>query len=68
MVKILHALANEDQCDREWFHMPCVHMTEADIPSRRSKWYCPECRVSLGVDAYGNPLVPPPLPGRRGNR
>ncbi|KAF1917950.1 hypothetical protein BDU57DRAFT_514457 [Ampelomyces quisqualis] len=57
----------DNNCDREWFHLPCVHMTEKDIPSRRSKWYCPECRVSLGVDAYGNPLVPPPLPGRRGN-
>lgn len=60
--------ANSKQCDREWFHLPCVHMTEADIPARRAKWYCPDCRTSLGVDAYGNPLVPPPLPGRRGNR
>ncbi|KAF2031669.1 hypothetical protein EK21DRAFT_62732 [Setomelanomma holmii] len=59
---------NKPQCDKEWFHMPCVNMTEADIPSRRSKWYCPDCRAALGVDAYGNPLVPPPLPGRRGNR
>jgi hypothetical protein len=67
-VKPLEALTNKSQCDKEWFHMPCVNMTEADIPSRRSKWYCPDCRVSLGVDAYGNPLVPPPLPGRRGNR
>ncbi|KAH3909749.1 hypothetical protein HBI56_132090 [Parastagonospora nodorum] len=58
----------DNNCDKEWFHMPCVNMTESDIPSRRSKWYCPDCRVSLHVDAYGNPLVPPPLPGRRGNR
>lgn len=43
-------------------------MTEADIPARRAKWYCPDCRTALGIDAYGNPLVPPPLPGRRGNR
>jgi hypothetical protein len=71
-VGILHPFlggsANMLQCDKEWFHMPCVNMTETDIPSRRTKWYCPDCRVSLGVDAYGNPLVPPPLPGRRGNR
>ncbi|KAL5118763.1 hypothetical protein ACEQ8H_003266 [Pleosporales sp. CAS-2024a] len=58
----------DNNCDREWFHMPCVNMTESDMPSRRSKWYCPDCRASLGVDAYGNPLVPPPLPGRRSNR
>ncbi|OAL44822.1 hypothetical protein IQ07DRAFT_550001 [Pyrenochaeta sp. DS3sAY3a] len=58
----------DNKCDREWFHLPCVHMTDEDIPSRRSKWYCPDCRASLGTDAYGNPLVPPPLPGRRGNR
>jgi hypothetical protein len=56
------------QCDKEWFHLPCMNMTEEDIPSRRAKWYCPDCRESLGTDAYGNPKVPPPLPGRRGNR
>lgn len=61
-------LANHVQCDREWFHLPCMNMTEDDIPSRRAKWYCPDCRAALGTDAYGNPLVPPPLPGRRGNR
>lgn len=60
--------ANDLQCDKEWFHLPCMNMTEDDIPSRRAKWYCPDCRVALGTDAYGNPLVPPPLPGRRGNR
>ncbi|CAO2648653.1 Nn.00g079200.m01.CDS01 [Neocucurbitaria sp. VM-36] len=57
----------DNNCDKEWFHLPCVNMTEADIPSRRAKWYCPDCRASLNTDAYGNPLVPPPLPGRRGN-
>lgn len=67
-VGLLDIVFNRIQCDKEWFHMPCMNMTEADIPSRRSKWYCPDCRVSLRVDAYGNPLVPPPLPGRRGNR
>lgn len=32
-------------------------MTEADTSSC-SRWYCPECRLQLGVDPYGNPLVP----------
>ncbi|RAR13482.1 c6 zinc finger domain containing protein [Stemphylium lycopersici] len=58
----------DNNCDKEWFHLPCMNMTEDDIPSRRAKWYCPDCRVALSTDAYGNPLVPPPLPGRRGNR
>ncbi|CAA9963804.1 Chromatin modification protein [Pyrenophora teres f. maculata] len=58
----------DNHCDKEWFHLPCMNMTEEDIPSRRAKWYCPDCRAALGTDAYGNPLVPPPLPGRRGNR
>ncbi|KAF1830102.1 hypothetical protein BDW02DRAFT_559716 [Decorospora gaudefroyi] len=58
----------DNNCDKEWFHLPCVNMTEEDIPSRRAKWYCPDCRAALGTDAYGNPLIPPPLPGRRGNR
>jgi hypothetical protein len=56
------------QCEKEWFHYECVGMTAQDLPSRRTKWYCPDCRVAKGVDAYGNPLIPPPLPGRRGNR
>ena len=30
------------QCEKEWFHFPCVGLTES--PPRRSKWYCPECR------------------------
>ncbi|KAH9867675.1 hypothetical protein IAQ61_008269 [Plenodomus lingam] len=58
----------DNNCDKEWFHLPCMNMTEEDIPSRRAKWYCPDCRAALHTDAYGNPLVPPPLPGRRGNR
>lgn len=58
----------DNNCDKEWFHLPCMNMTEEDIPSRRAKWYCPDCRAALNTDAYGNPLVPPPLPGRRGNR
>ncbi|CAP94271.1 hypothetical protein E8E15_006979 [Penicillium rubens] len=35
---------NQD-CDREWFHLDCVGLTE--VPSRTAKWYCPQCRVKL---------------------
>ncbi|OJD13376.1 hypothetical protein AJ78_06165 [Emergomyces pasteurianus Ep9510] len=33
-------------CDKEWFHLDCVGLTE--VPSRTAKWYCPECRKNLG--------------------
>ncbi|KAF2128733.1 hypothetical protein P153DRAFT_423238 [Dothidotthia symphoricarpi CBS 119687] len=56
----------DNNCENEWFHFACVGLE--DTPPKRAKWYCPDCRVLLGTDAYGNPLVPPPLPGRRGNR
>ncbi|KAF2118636.1 hypothetical protein BDV96DRAFT_610652 [Lophiotrema nucula] len=58
----------DNNCEKEWFHMECVNVSPNDLPSRRSKWYCPDCRQQMGTDPYGNPLVPPPLPGRRGNR
>lgn len=61
-------MSNKLQCEKEWFHLECVGMTEKDIPSRRAKWFCPDCRQHLGITADGNPVVPPPLPGRRGNR
>ncbi|KAL2814222.1 hypothetical protein BDW59DRAFT_154446 [Aspergillus cavernicola] len=35
---------NQD-CDREWFHLDCVGLSE--VPSRTAKWYCPECRVKF---------------------
>ncbi|KAJ5749136.1 uncharacterized protein N7511_010832 [Penicillium nucicola] len=35
---------NQD-CDREWFHLDCVGLTE--VPSRTAKWYCPQCRIKL---------------------
>ncbi|OJJ39324.1 hypothetical protein ASPWEDRAFT_66181 [Aspergillus wentii DTO 134E9] len=40
---------NQD-CDREWFHLDCVGLSE--VPSRTAKWYCPACRVRFnkGVD------------------
>ncbi|PWY92351.1 hypothetical protein BO70DRAFT_348743 [Aspergillus heteromorphus CBS 117.55] len=37
-------------CDREWFHLDCIGLSE--VPSRTAKWYCPDCRVRFkkGVD------------------
>ena len=60
--------ANSFKCEKEWFHLDCVGLKDGELPARRAKWYCPDCREALGTDAYGNPKVPPPLPGRRGNR
>ncbi|KAL5390400.1 hypothetical protein DPSP01_014807 [Paraphaeosphaeria sporulosa] len=56
----------DNDCEKEWFHFACVGLE--GLPARRANWYCPDCRVALGTDAYGKPKVPPPLPGRRGNR
>jgi hypothetical protein len=39
------------QCQGEWFHLECVGLKE--IPSRRTKWYCPDCRVTLGIGDKG---------------
>ncbi|KAG5298984.1 PHD finger domain-containing protein [Histoplasma capsulatum G186AR] len=36
----------DNDCDKEWFHLDCVGLTE--VPSRTAKWYCPECRKKLG--------------------
>ncbi|KAF1970213.1 hypothetical protein BU23DRAFT_474884 [Bimuria novae-zelandiae CBS 107.79] len=58
----------DNHCEKEWFHLECVGLKDGELPARRAKWYCPDCREALGTDAYGNPKVPPPLPGRRGNR
>ena len=33
-------------------------MTSKDIPARRVKWFCPDCRVAKGTDAYGKKIVP----------
>ncbi|KAJ5577590.1 uncharacterized protein N7459_006554 [Penicillium hispanicum] len=38
-------------CDREWFHLECVGLSE--VPSRTAKWYCPECRVKFHKGADG---------------
>ncbi|KAJ5103428.1 hypothetical protein N7532_003957 [Penicillium argentinense] len=32
---------NQD-CDKEWFHLDCVGLSE--VPPRTSKWFCPSCR------------------------
>jgi hypothetical protein len=39
------------QCEKEWFHLECVGLT--DIPPRTTKWYCPECRITLGIGEKG---------------
>ncbi|KAF4310564.1 Zinc finger PHD-type protein [Botryosphaeria dothidea] len=41
-------------CEKEWFHLPCVGLSEDAQPPRRQLWYCPPCRVILHVDAKGN--------------
>ncbi|KAL2854814.1 hypothetical protein BJY01DRAFT_204840 [Aspergillus pseudoustus] len=41
---------NQD-CDREWFHLDCVGLSE--VPSRTAKWYCPECRVKFNKGTDG---------------
>lgn len=39
------------QCPYEWFHLECLGLkTEKNLPKL---WYCPECRVSLGMDVDG---------------
>jgi hypothetical protein len=39
------------KCEKEWFHLECVGLT--DIPPRTTKWYCPECRITLGIGEKG---------------
>ncbi|EON63385.1 hypothetical protein W97_02612 [Coniosporium apollinis CBS 100218] len=51
-----------DDCETEWFHLPCVGLT--DIPPRRAKWYCPDCRKKLAIDEKGHAMSDPPK-GRR---
>ncbi|KAJ5155813.1 hypothetical protein N7492_008616 [Penicillium capsulatum] len=41
---------NQD-CDREWFHLDCVGLSE--VPSRTAKWYCPDCRVRFHKSSDG---------------
>jgi hypothetical protein len=39
------------KCEKEWFHLECVGLDE--IPPRTTKWYCPDCRVTLGIGEKG---------------
>lgn len=49
------ACDNEDACDKEWFHLTCVGLD--DLPPRRTKWYCPDCRKKLKLGVTTNGLV-----------
>ncbi|CAL3964801.1 unnamed protein product [Diplocarpon coronariae] len=40
-----------ENCEKEWFHLECVGLT--DIPPRTTKWYCPDCRVTLRIGQKG---------------
>ncbi|KAI2642636.1 hypothetical protein GGS21DRAFT_183592 [Xylaria nigripes] len=42
---------NVDNCEKEWFHLECVGLTE--IPARTTKWYCPQCRILLNIGERG---------------
>ncbi|GIZ39652.1 hypothetical protein CKM354_000302700 [Cercospora kikuchii] len=49
------ACDNETDCEKEWFHLDCVQLK--DLPPRRTKWYCPDCRKKLKVGQTTNGLV-----------
>jgi hypothetical protein len=49
------ACDNEDNCEKEWFHLSCVGLE--DLPPRRTKWYCPDCRKKLKLGVSTNGLV-----------
>ncbi|KAF2834941.1 hypothetical protein M501DRAFT_1008897 [Patellaria atrata CBS 101060] len=55
-----------DKCEKEWFHLSCVGLTE--IPPRRSLWYCPDCRKNLHVDQSGHPSGAASAPVETGRR
>ncbi|CAD6442702.1 88e8d916-10c3-4a44-b97c-7da40dd23015 [Sclerotinia trifoliorum] len=40
-----------DNCEKEWFHLECVGLPA--IPPRTTKWYCPDCRIILGIGEKG---------------
>ncbi|KAI7006562.1 hypothetical protein KC355_g7701 [Hortaea werneckii] len=46
---------DNDDCEKEWFHLSCVGLS--DLPPRRTKWYCPDCRKKLKVGMGSNGLV-----------
>lgn len=43
------------QCEKAWFHIGCVGLE--DMPGRRDKWYCPECREELSLGQTTNGVV-----------
>jgi hypothetical protein len=49
------ACDNEENCEKEWFHLSCVGLE--DLPPRRTKWYCPDCRKKLKLGTSTNGLV-----------
>lgn len=49
------ACDNEENCEKEWFHLDCVGLE--DLPPRRTKWYCPDCRKKLKLGIATNGLV-----------
>jgi len=44
-------------CEQEWFHLDCVNLKE--MPPRRSKWYCPDCRKKLKLGLNTDGIVAP---------
>jgi hypothetical protein len=46
---------NEESCEKEWFHLECVNFSE--MPPRRMKWYCPDCRKKLKIGEKTGGLV-----------
>lgn len=46
---------DNDDCEKEWFHLTCVNLD--DLPPRRTKWYCPDCRKKLKLGVGNNGLV-----------
>lgn len=42
-----------NQCQYEWFHLPCVGLTIETLPPRTTKWYCPDCRIALDIGEKG---------------
>ncbi|KAF1350909.1 hypothetical protein BDV97DRAFT_350636 [Delphinella strobiligena] len=47
---------DNESCEKEWFHLECVGL--ADMPPRRAKWYCPDCRKKLKLGQTTNGIVP----------
>lgn len=46
---------DNDDCEKEWFHLSCVGLSE--LPPRRTKWFCPDCRKRLKLGQSSNGLV-----------